>query len=208
MKQIRLLLLLTFVAMSLFAAQNPPPTTAPAGTAVVNPNAAVVNPDAQSPLVRILTPVSGQMLASNFVNLRFELVRPALNGEPIFIVQLDAADPINTSSTDYTFSDLEPGIHSVRVTLVDANNSPVQGGSATVQFKVPSTPPAHTDGSKGVGPHTVRTIAGAPPFAPIPPELRKDGDVNLPLAGSPLPLISLIGFGLLIGGAAQTMRWR
>jgi hypothetical protein len=193
--------LLTFVAVSLIAAQNPPSTTSPAG-------AAVVTPAAQSTLIRILTPVYGQTLAANFVNVRFELVSPALNGEPIFLVQLDAADPISTSSTDYTFPDLLPGLHTIQVTLVDANNSPVQGGSATVQFKVPSSQPAHTEGSRGLKQHTVRTIAGEPPVAPIPPELRKDGDVNLPLAGSPLPLISLIGFGLLIGGAAQTMRWR
>jgi hypothetical protein len=30
--------------------------------------------------------------------------------------------------------------------------------------------------------------------------------MNLPMAGSPLPLLSLIGFGLLIGGAARAMR--
>jgi hypothetical protein len=207
MKQIRLLLMLTLAIGSVGAAQNSPSTAVPDGDA---PSTAMVNAEAQSASIRILTPVSGQTLASNFVSLRFELVRPALTGEAIFLVQLDGADPINTISTDYTFSELQPGLHSVRVTLVDANNSPVQGGSATVQFKVPSlAQPAHTDGSHGAAkPRTTRTIAGAPPAAPIPPELRKDGDVNLPLAGSPLPLISLIGFGLLIGGAAQTMRWR
>lgn len=207
MKPVRLLLLFILVAASLGVTQNQPSPALPAGNAQTT--TAAVNPEAQSPSVRILTPVSGQMLSSNFVDLRFELVRPALNGEPIFLVQLDGADPINTSSTDHTFSDLQPGLHSVRVTLVDANNSPAQGGSATVQFKVPSSQPAHSDAShSSARPHMTLMIVGVPPLAPIPPELRKDGDVNLPLAGSPLPLISLIGFGLLIGGAAQTMRWR
>ena len=35
------------------------------------------------------------------------------------------------------------------------------------------------------------------PAAPIPPELRNQGDPDLPVKGSPLPLVSLIGFGLL-----------
>lgn len=210
MKQIRLLLLLALVATVLGAAQDQPPqplNTDPVANA--QSASAVVNPEAQSASIRILTPVSGQTVTASFVDLHFELVRPALSGEPNFLVQLDAADPINTSSTDYTFSGLQPGIHTVRVTLVDANKSPVQGGSATVQFKVTAvTTPAHTDGPRGARRYSTRTIAGEPPTAPIPPELRKDGDVNLPLAGSPLPLISLIGFGLLIGGAAQTMRAR
>jgi hypothetical protein len=168
-----------------------------------------VNPEAQSESIRILTPVAGQTLAANFVVLRFELARPSLSGEPTFMVQLDGADPINTTSTDYTFTGLQPGIHSVRVTLVNANNVPVQGGTAAVQFKVPViAQPARSDGSHGAKVNPSRTVAGAFPAAPIPPELRSDGDVNLPLAGSPLPLLSLIGFGLLLGGAAQTMRSR
>jgi hypothetical protein len=225
MKQIRLWLLFALVAVVICAAQTQPSTTAapdtvPAATAPpataspapappANPQPAVpiVNPEAQSESIRILTPVSGQTLPSNFVNLRFELVRPALSGDPNYLIQLDGADPIDTTSTDYTFSGLQPGLHSVRVTLVDANKSPVQGGAATVQFKVPSArPPARSDGSRGAL-RPSQMIAGAPPAAPIPSELR-DGDINLPLAGSPLPILSLIGFGLLIGGAAQTMRAR
>jgi len=80
---------------------------------------------------------------------------------------------------------------------------------STVQFKVPSSlQPAHIDGSLGIWQHMSRTVAGAAPVAPIPPELRADGDINFPMTGSPLPLLSLIGFGLLIGGATQTMRAR
>jgi hypothetical protein len=208
---IRLLLLFATVAVVLCAAQTQPSTTVPPATAPPansQPAAPIVNAEPQSESIRILTPVAGQTLPSNFVNLHFELVRPALSGEPNYLIQLDGADPINTTTTDYTFSGLQPGIHSVRVTLVDANNSPVQGGAATVQFKVQAPrQPAHSDGSRGVLEHPNQVIAGAPPAAPIPSELR-DGDVNLPLAGSPLPMLSLIGFGLLIGGALQTMRAR
>jgi hypothetical protein len=44
------------------------------------------------------------------------------------------------------------------------------------------------------------------PVAPIPPELRNQGDPDVPMKGSPLPLVSLIGFGLLIGGVMPAMR--
>ncbi len=206
MGHLRLLLSLALIATTLGIAQDSRSNTTPA----TDPSSAsaIVNPDAQSSSVRILTPIAGQTLVSNFVDLRFELVKPALSGEPNFIVQLDASDPVNTTGTSYTFSDLQPGVHSVRVTLVDANNSPIPGGSATVQFKVPAaSTPARTDGPRGAKRQS-RTIAGASPAAPIPPELRNDGDLNLPLAGSPLPLLSIIGFGLLIGGAAHTMRSR
>ncbi len=72
--------------------------------------------------------------------------------------------------------------------------------TATVQFEVPSQPPVSVNGSRGLG------ILGAAPAPPIPPELHNDGDIKLPLRGSPLPLLSLIGFGLLIGGAAHALR--
>jgi hypothetical protein len=46
------------------------------------------------------------------------------------------------------------------------------------------------------------------PAAPIPPELRSQGDPDVPIKGSPLPLVSLIGFGLLISGVLPAMRAR
>jgi hypothetical protein len=213
MKQIRLFILFATVATALGVAQDSQPsTTAPADNP--QPTTVIVTPALQPSPVRILTPNQGQTLPENYVHLRFELVQPALSGEPNFLVQLDSADPINMSDTDYTFPNLQPGNHTIRVTLVDANNVPVQGGSATVQFKVPSDQPPKSDDPHGAALHSNgtlgsqanRTLAGAAPAAPIPPELRNEGDPKLPLAGSPLPLLSLIGFGLLIGGAAQAMR--
>jgi hypothetical protein len=172
-----------------------------------------VNAEAQSESIRILTPVANQTLPSNFANVHFEMVRPVLSGEPNYLIQLDGADPIKTTTTEYTFSELQPGVHSVRVTLVDANNTPIQGGAATVQFKVPEARPPARSGSGsassgGASKHPNQALAGAPPALPLPPELRAEGDVKFPLAGSPLPALSLIGFGLLIGGATQTMRIR
>jgi hypothetical protein len=89
---------------------------------------------------------------------------------------------------------------SAAVRLFDANNSPSANVSAIVQSNLPPQQPG------GARQRPARSIAGAAPAAPIPPELRNAGDINFPLAGSPLLLLSVIGFGLLIGGAAHTMR--
>jgi hypothetical protein len=52
------------------------------------------------------------------------------------------------------------------------------------------------------------SLDGAAPAAPVPPELRSEGDPDIPLKGSPLLLLSIIGFGLLIGGMVPAMRHR
>jgi hypothetical protein len=187
MKFVRMFLLVLLVAV----ASGIAPSTGNAQS-----SADVPNPAAEPPAVQILSPLAGQMLNANFVDIRFELVRPALSDEPNFLIQLDSNDPINTSDTD-------------RVTLVDANKVPVQGGTAIIRFKVPSSSqPAQSDGSPQAPQHFSRFLSGAAPAAPIPPELRNDGDTILPLAGSPLPLISIVGFGLLLGGAVRGMRKR
>jgi hypothetical protein len=184
-----------------------------ATTCIMNgPAAFAARPQNTSPplpsAVRILTPSAGEALVTDYVNVKYELVRPSLSDEPNFLVQLDAADPVQTSETSHTFSDVQPGVHTIRVTLVDANNSPVQGGPATVQFKTTTAPPLR-DGSRGALDDSDAALAAlTPPSIPIPPELLANGDLNIPLSGSPLPLLALIGFGLLLGGAARTMRTR
>lgn len=199
MKKFEYILWFAFIALSLGATQSQSSAAPPATGSQLSPGVAV--PVQQPAAVRILTPSAGQTLNARFVDVRFELVRPALSDEPNFLVQLDSGDPVTTTDTDYTFVDLQPGVHTVRVTLVDANNMPVQGGTATVKFKVPSA--SQPAGSQQ---HFNGSPRGAAPSAPIPPELRNDADPQLPLAGSPLPVISVIGFGLLLGGAVQAMR--
>jgi hypothetical protein len=131
-----------------------------ATTCIMNgPAAFAARPQNTSPplpsAVRILTPSAGEALVTDYVNVKYELVRPSLSDEPNFLVQLDAADPVQTSETSHTFSDVQPGVHTIRVTLVDANNSPVQGGPATVQFKTTTAPPLR-DGSRGAPLHLPR----------------------------------------------------
>lgn len=203
MKKLEYVLWFAFIAFSLGAAQNQPGTQI---NSQLPPGVAV--PVEVPPAVRILSPLQGQVVDAKYVDVRFELRYPALSDEPNFLVQLDSADPVSTTDTDHTFSDLQPGLHTVRVTLVDANDNPVQGGTAKVQFVVQSSSQAPTN-SNPTPQHLIgKNLQGAAPAAPIPPELRNDADPKLPLAGSPLPVISIIGFGLLLGGAVQAMRGR
>jgi len=93
----------------------------------------------QSPssAVRILRPSPGQTLANNFVTLHFELVRPNPAGsDHNFVIQLDGLDPVNTSETEYTFTVIRSGKHTVAVMEVDANGTPLPDARAEVQFTV------------------------------------------------------------------------
>jgi hypothetical protein len=93
----------------------------------------------QSSAVRILQPRSGQTLANNFVITRFELVRPnPAGGGNNFVIQLDSLDSVNTSENEYTFTGMRPGQHTIAITEVDANRTPLPDARAEVHFTVKS----------------------------------------------------------------------
>jgi hypothetical protein len=69
--------------------------------------------------------------------VHFELVRPSPGGsDHNFVVRLDGRDPINTSETAFTFTEIVSGHHVLTVTEVDANSNPVPDASAEVDFTV------------------------------------------------------------------------
>ena len=146
---------------------------------------------AQTSLVHILSPAPNQQLSTNYVDVNYELVNPGVDGgAPNFELQLDARDAVDTSETAYTFIGLQPGKHTLTVQLVDANGTPIPGGQSMVVFFVVGSgsaqPGAHAPGS------TVNS-SDPPDVAP---------------ASSALPLLSVIGFGVLLGGVASAMRTR
>jgi hypothetical protein len=198
--KVKLRLFLLFAALSLsqaplfaLAAADAPASTSP--TAAVAP-----------PSLELFLPLASQSSTSKDVDLHgFEFLRPVPSGEPKLLVEFDSAAPIPIDEADYTLAELPSGLHVARMTLVDANDQPVQGGSATVRFKVPQSARA---GGLNATHLPVPCLRGAAPALPIPPVLRNDGDPDLPLKGSPLPLISIVGFGLLIGGIVPAMRAR
>jgi hypothetical protein len=136
---------------------------------------------ASAPLLQITQPPAGAKLAQTFVSVQYQLTNPTIAqaGSPNFKVQLDSQDAITTTSTSQDFTGLAPGPHSVTVQLVDANGSPVSGAGASVKFTI-------------VNPAPQSAFSGR----------------VLPSGSSPLPLLSVIGFGVLLGGLVSAMRTR
>lgn len=203
-----LIALLTFTLRAGAQTAAAPLSRELAGT---SPATGTVNPAPQSAVVRILTPVASQKLATNSTTVLFELTNPAaVAGTPNYLVQMDGRTPVHTSLTQQVFTGLAPGAHTVTVKLVDANGTPIQGGRAAVQFFVPTATaqPAIT-APKGVAAsgaqHRELKITG---FKFQQPDPTKADDSNLPPASSPLPLISIIGFGVLVGGIVSAMKTR
>lgn len=117
---------------------------------------------AQGTSLRIIAPQNGAQLTTDFVRVQFELLNPAVAGSPTptYQLQLDSQDPVQTNSTDYTFTGLTPGQHTVLVQLVDANNTPISGGTNAVQFVVlpgrqprSGVPPSSLPEATNPGPH-------------------------------------------------------
>jgi len=197
--------LLTITGLA--GAQTAPPSRQPGGT---NPTSATVNAAPQSRLLRILTPVANQTSTSNAVTVRFQLVNQgAYAGTPNFLVQLDGNDPIRTSMTEQNFSGLAPGSHSVTVSLVDANNTPIPGGQAVEQFVVAPQDGAPAASQGATSPHAGKRDLQLGGYNFQKPDPAQDSaDTDLPKANSPLPLLSVIGFGILVGGIVSAMKTR
>jgi hypothetical protein len=163
---------------------------------------------AQATNLRILTPAQGAKLTADIVQVSYELINPAAADAPLptFQLQLDGQDPVQTSSSDYTFTGLAPGQHTVLVELVDANGNPVPGSINAVQFVVlPGQQPGATQPQS-------RQPAGTNSSDSIRPA-SMNGEKNgrsptLPEASSLLPLFSIIGFGVLLGGIVSAMKTR
>ncbi|HZR32337.1 MAG TPA: hypothetical protein VFA76_10865 [Terriglobales bacterium] len=137
------------------------------------------------PAIRILQPAPGEKITSNYVDVRFELARAgSVPGTPNFQIQLDDHDPVKTSSTEQSFTGLLPGTHTVWLQVVDANNTPLAGTQTSVEFIV------------------------------LPPK-PDQAATNSPAGGTPvtdsstsLPLLAIIGFGVLAGGITSAIRAR
>jgi hypothetical protein len=166
-----------------------------------------VNPEPQSQLLRILTPVASQQFSNNAITVRFELLNPAAYaGTPNFLVQLDGTEPVRTTSTEQNFTGLATGVHSITVVLVDANDSPIPGGRASVQFTVaPQTAQPGSQTSMPADEEARKLKLGGYQFQKPDPQ---SADPDLPKASSPLPLISVIGFGILVGGIVSALKTR
>jgi len=189
------------------AAQTTPPSTNTGGANA--PTA--VNPAPADSSLRILTPLANQKHTSNAVNVRWQLTNEALAaGVPNYEVQLDGADPTTTSTTEQTFSGLSPGVHTVVIRLVDANGTPIAGGSSQVQFVV--TPPEQAAPANPRPQSNANfpraELVHAAYIQPPQPERDQREEVPLPSSASALPLLSIVGFGALVGGVVSARKTR
>jgi len=171
---------------------------------------------AVTPSLQILTPRSGENLSDDFVTVQYQLALPAsASSTPTFQLQLDNHDPVQTTDTQYTFTGLPAGTHTVTVQVVDANNTPLPGVQSQVQFTVK---PLATPGAAGTGqtpaPHLEQVSVKQQPsrnprtVSSKPLQAAQSDDGQLPRSGSALPLLSVIGMGVLVGGIASALRTR
>lgn len=171
--------------------------------------------------LQIVSPRNNEKIAADYVNVRYQITNPAAseNTLPAFQLQLDDGDLIQTSSTEHTFAGLTAGAHAIAVELVDANNTPVIGTRTEVRFMVaPNRPGA---APTGVASRENQGGALLVPAAMQSPDRSAQAPANssqqapsasgaegLPSTGSALPLLSIIGFGVLVGGIASALKTR
>jgi hypothetical protein len=204
-KHLRLVIILAVLAALplRLGAQN-------AGTAPNQGAGQAGNPAAQGNVLRITSPRAGERVRQAFINVQFELTNSGASaaGMPNFQVKLDSQDPVSTNSTSHTFSGLSPGPHTVTVQLVDANGTPVAGARSEVQFVVlqPAPTPSAAIALQHRRPNMV--LAALRVEDPAAREGHKDKEQDLPSAAGALPLLSVIGFGVLLGGIASAMKTR
>ena len=121
---------------------------------------------------------------------------PPAAGTPTYELRLDGRDPVQTTDTTYTFNGLEPGSHDLLVQIVDANGTPVMGTRSEVKFVTVNPPSGTSPAGSGPGANLLQTPLPAPQIN------------DLPNSTESLPLLSIIGFGILVGGVISALRTR
>jgi hypothetical protein len=156
------------------------------------PLAVQVTSPPPAPLLEVLSPLPGAKIDKDTLTVRYQLkplAPPTENSELI----LDDRDPVHTTETEYTFTGLKPGPHRLIVEAVDANNMPIAGTRNEIRFFVvqSSTPPPAPHAALGGSPASY-SVAARP----------------APNAVSPLPLLLIIGVGMVVGGLVSARRTR
>ncbi len=173
-----------------------------------------------TPALQILTPKNGETINNDFVTVQYELASPvSAASTPTFQLRLDNHDPVQTIDTQYTFTGVPAGTHTISVQVVDANNTPIPGVRNQVQFTIQPqarTAPRSPSGQPGMAASTAARLELAalnlqsdlPSTPQQPANAPASGDNRLPKTGSALPLLSVIGMGVLVGGIASALRTR
>ena len=143
--------------------------------------------------VHIISPGAGEQLGQAYAVVQYQQASPKGTSSPTYELQIDGRDPVQTTDTKYTLNGLRPGNHNLMVQVVDAKGAPVSGTRSEVHFTVaPRAATANTTAARGSV------------LAPLPQPLTND----LPNGNGSLPLLSIIGFGILVGGVISALRTR
>lgn len=190
MKKFRILVLIFLLAIAAPVISH---YRAWARQAAVQAGAAQAGPSAG---LRIVAPKAGEKLAQTFVAVKYELLSPAAASTPTYELRLDGRDPVQITDTTYTFNGLTPGPHDLIVQVVDANGTPIIGTRSEIKFETVNPPAGASPSGSGPGASLQQM--------PLPMLQATD----LPDGNGSLPLLSVIGFGILVGGVISALRTR
>jgi hypothetical protein len=176
---------------------------------------------ATSAALEIVSPKANENVVNSAITVRYDLLDSGVtaSASPIYRLRLDGRDPVETTSNSYNFAGLKPGNHVLAVELVDANHTPILGSGTAVHFTSSNQPPAATgQQSPATPPQSQQSPPQqqSPQVESQPPSIHKanlplpagNGSGELPSAGGELPLLSMVGFGVLVGGLISAMRTR
>jgi hypothetical protein len=194
MRKTGIIAVLVLLAVSIAGAQN----SSSAGSSSASNHAATRH------LIHIVSPASGENLEGTSVSIRYEVSPPKRTSThpSAFRIQMDSQPPVDTTETVYTFDSVIPGPHDVTVELLDSRNRPIGSSLARASFvsAAPETNPAAELEVEPMLPPSLQKVAMFLPqaAAPIDP-----GD-----GSGEMPLLSVIGLGVLIGGMVSAMKTR
>ena len=152
-------------------------------------------------VVHIVEPASDQSLKATTVSIAYELSsHKRKSAHPdLFRVQLDSQPPVETSETTYKFDGVTPGQHNLSIELLDAKHRPIVASKAEMSFVTESPDPNPELVLAPMLPPTLQKVAMFLPQAAAP--LDPDGSAEM-------PLLSVIGLGVLVGGMVSAMKTR
>ena len=143
--------------------------------------------------LRVVSPQNGEQFRQSAVTVQYAPLQIASAPvSPEFELLLDGQDPVRTGSKSYTFTGLTPGTHDLIVQVLDANHTPIPSTRSELSFVILPANFAEP---------TAQKAGDQSPVA-------SNNMAMLPDARSSLPLLSVIGFGILVGGVISALRTR
>lgn len=185
-----LAILITFVlsvASLAASAQSAPPKATPTASTA-----------ARTHVVRIVSPGPDEQVLGPAVSIRYATegqFRPTL-----FRLQLDSDPAVETNAPSYTFENLAPGRHEIKIAAVNRWHHPVRGSEAQSAFTLMLPQPNTQLVYPPVLPESLQKVAMYIPKVTAPSD-PPDGNGEM-------PLLSVIGLGVLVGGMVSAMKTR